>query len=210
MTREAPVRCFARVRPALEREIGDDKRLSRCVAKQPGAPVLHVSTKPGAPIIVEADGTTASSDGDNALRSFELDGAFDEDRSTAEVYEGACRELVASVLGGVNGTILCYGMTGSGKTHTMLGDGGRVEGVVDLAARQLLSPSIAAAAAAGGATSTTTTTTTTTTTSVECSFMQLCVVVLVLVLVFESKPSFFKVLTVAAARRAPASARPSS
>jgi type II secretory ATPase GspE/PulE/Tfp pilus assembly ATPase PilB-like protein len=35
------------------------------------------------------------------------------------VYDGAVRDVVAGVLEGFNGAILCHGHTGSGKTHTM-------------------------------------------------------------------------------------------
>ena len=122
-----PVLCYARIRPALEREIDGDNRLSRCLAKQPGAPILHVATKPGAPVVIEADGTTSSDD----LRTFELDGCFEEGCDTASVHATAAAPLVEGVLDGVNATLLCYGMTGSGKSHTMLGDT-RHDGLVGL------------------------------------------------------------------------------
>ena len=38
-----------------------------------------------------------------------------------EVYESSAQELVSSVVQGYNGTILCYGQTGAGKTFTMTG-----------------------------------------------------------------------------------------
>lgn len=38
-----------------------------------------------------------------------------------EVYEAAAFETVSSVVQGYNGTILCYGQTGAGKTFTMTG-----------------------------------------------------------------------------------------
>jgi hypothetical protein len=41
---------------------------------------------------------------------------------------------------GLNATIMCYGMTGSGKTYTMFGPGhGKELGVVGLLAQKLLS-----------------------------------------------------------------------
>jgi kinesin family member 6/9 len=41
--------------------------------------------------------------------------------SQDEVYETSTQELVTSVVQGYNGTIMCYGQTGAGKTFTMSG-----------------------------------------------------------------------------------------
>lgn len=37
------------------------------------------------------------------------------------MYETSTQELVTSVVQGYNGTIMCYGQTGAGKTFTMSG-----------------------------------------------------------------------------------------
>lgn len=37
------------------------------------------------------------------------------------VYDHACRDIVDSVIDGLNGTVLAYGQTGAGKTYTMSG-----------------------------------------------------------------------------------------
>lgn len=44
-----------------------------------------------------------------------------------DVYATIARPLVAPALSGISGTVFAYGVTSSGKTHTMLG--GYVEGV---------------------------------------------------------------------------------
>ena len=36
-------------------------------------------------------------------------------------YEESAQEIVQSVVEGYNGTVLCYGQTGAGKTYTMTG-----------------------------------------------------------------------------------------
>ena len=38
------------------------------------------------------------------------------------MYEGTIRELALGVARGLNGTVFAYGTTGSGKTHTMVGE----------------------------------------------------------------------------------------
>ena len=41
--------------------------------------------------------------------------------SQDEVYEQSATEIIQSVVEGYNGTIMCYGQTGAGKTYTMTG-----------------------------------------------------------------------------------------
>lgn len=69
---------------------------------------------------------------------FTYDRIFDEDSSTEEVYEGVARDLVQSVVRGMNSTIFAYGQTSSGKTFTMQGGGTEDSpGIVQMAARDL-------------------------------------------------------------------------
>ena len=49
-------------------------------------------------------------------------GAKDSGASTKDIYDAVGKRVVDGSLRGVNGTILAYGQTSSGKTHTMLGD----------------------------------------------------------------------------------------
>ncbi|NXO13361.1 KIF9 protein, partial [Oriolus oriolus] len=52
--------------------------------------------------------------------SFKLDGLL-HNTSQEMVYETVAKDLVAKALQGYNGTIMCYGQTGAGKTYTMTG-----------------------------------------------------------------------------------------
>ncbi|XP_064496161.1 kinesin-like protein KIF9 isoform X2 [Pseudopipra pipra] len=52
--------------------------------------------------------------------SFRMDGLL-HNTSQDKVYETVARDLVAAALRGYNGTIMCYGQTGAGKTYTMTG-----------------------------------------------------------------------------------------
>uniref|UniRef100_A0A8U7MF09 Kinesin-like protein n=1 Tax=Corvus moneduloides TaxID=1196302 RepID=A0A8U7MF09_CORMO len=52
--------------------------------------------------------------------SFKLDGLL-HNTSQKMVYETVAKDLVAKALQGYNGTIMCYGQTGAGKTYTMTG-----------------------------------------------------------------------------------------
>ncbi|KAL1528163.1 hypothetical protein AB1Y20_009524 [Prymnesium parvum] len=54
-------------------------------------------------------------------REFSLDCVLGRRASQAQTYEAVARGLVDDVLNGFNGTILAYGQTGTGKTHTIYG-----------------------------------------------------------------------------------------
>lgn len=53
---------------------------------------------------------------------YNYDYVFDMSSTQQKVYDIAVTPIVTSVLNGYNGTILAYGQTSSGKTHTMLGE----------------------------------------------------------------------------------------
>ena len=54
--------------------------------------------------------------------AFAFDRVFDAYAAQADVYEHSVAPLVADVLRGVDATCCAYGATGSGKTHTMVGE----------------------------------------------------------------------------------------
>uniref|UniRef100_A0A8C2NVA3 Kinesin-like protein n=1 Tax=Capra hircus TaxID=9925 RepID=A0A8C2NVA3_CAPHI len=52
---------------------------------------------------------------------FVFDAVFDETSTQLEVFEHTTKPILHSFLNGYNCTVLAYGATGAGKTHTMLG-----------------------------------------------------------------------------------------
>jgi hypothetical protein len=111
----------------------------------------------GEPVCLERDAAThnavslATADG---RKSYAFDAVLDAGASQADVYASTTAPLVAQVLGGTNGTLVCYGRTGSGKTHTTLGDaatGGAQPGLVHMAAAQLFDAARTGAAATAAA-----------------------------------------------------------
>ena len=52
-------------------------------------------------------------------RSFTFDRVYGIDSKQEDIFEGCTKDLVLSVFGGYNATVLAYGQTGSGKTFTM-------------------------------------------------------------------------------------------
>ncbi|XP_021849955.1 kinesin-like protein KIN-7D, mitochondrial [Spinacia oleracea] len=85
-------------------------------------------------------------DGDKTVRSeyspatcaYAFDKVFGPNATTEEVYDIAARPVVKSSMDGVNGTVFAYGVTSSGKTHTMHGDQS-CPGIIPLAIKDVFS-----------------------------------------------------------------------
>ncbi|KAJ2809246.1 hypothetical protein H4R20_000241 [Coemansia guatemalensis] len=72
----------------------------------------------------------------SAARTFNVDYAFGADATQRGVYEASVAPLLARFVEGYNVTVLAYGQTSSGKTHTMGTDGGEA-GIVPRALQWL-------------------------------------------------------------------------
>ena len=57
---------------------------------------------------------------DRTVLDFTFDRVFTASTSQADVYESV-KHVVRAICDGYNGTLLAYGQTSSGKTHTMMG-----------------------------------------------------------------------------------------
>lgn len=55
-------------------------------------------------------------------KKFTFDRAFGPESKQAEVYLAVVAPLIEEVLAGYNCTVFAYGQTGTGKTHTMVGE----------------------------------------------------------------------------------------
>jgi len=65
---------------------------------------------------------------------FSFDQVYGTDSNTMEVYDGSTKNIVTSVVKGLNATIFAYGQTSSGKTFTMAGaNNGQTPGIIHLA-----------------------------------------------------------------------------
>ncbi|XP_072509550.1 kinesin-like protein KIF9 isoform X1 [Notamacropus eugenii] len=71
-------------------------------------------------IHIKKDGRRGTVNNQQTDWSFRLDGVL-HDASQDCVYDTVAKEVVAQALDGYNGTIMCYGQTGAGKTYTMTG-----------------------------------------------------------------------------------------
>ncbi|XP_062101700.1 kinesin-like protein KIN-7C, mitochondrial isoform X2 [Humulus lupulus] len=82
-------------------------------------------------------------DGDNAVRNeynpsitYGFDKVFGPATTTRHVYDIAAQQVVCGAMEGINGTVFAYGVTSSGKTHTMHGEQ-KSPGVIPLAVKDV-------------------------------------------------------------------------
>lgn len=66
--------------------------------------------------------TASASVADNKVNdwAFHVDGIF-HNVSQEEIFDAVAKDVIDQTLDGYNGTVMCYGQTGAGKTHTMTG-----------------------------------------------------------------------------------------
>ncbi|XP_028777544.1 kinesin-like protein KIN-7K, chloroplastic isoform X2 [Neltuma alba] len=85
-----------------------------------------------------ADGETVVRNEYNPSIAYAYDRVFGPTTTTRHVYDVAAQHIVNGAMEGVNGTIFAYGVTSSGKTHTMHGDQ-RSPGIIPLAVKDAFS-----------------------------------------------------------------------
>nr|GEW89620.1 kinesin-like protein KIN-7D, mitochondrial [Tanacetum cinerariifolium] len=85
-----------------------------------------------------ADGDSLVRNEYNPVTAYAFDRVFGPSAVTQEVYEVAGRPVVKSAMEGVLGTVFAYGVTSSGKTHTMHGDH-LSPGIIPLAIKDVFS-----------------------------------------------------------------------
>lgn len=84
-------------------------------------------------------------DGDNMVRNehnpsiaYAFDKVFGPATTTRHVYDVAAQHVVSGAMEGISGTVFAYGVTSSGKTHTMHGEQ-KSPGIIPLAVKDVFS-----------------------------------------------------------------------
>ncbi|KAK9987974.1 hypothetical protein SO802_028213 [Lithocarpus litseifolius] len=85
-----------------------------------------------------ADGDKIVRNQYNPATAYAFDRVFGPHTASQEVYDVAAKPVVKAAMEGVNGTVFAYGVTSSGKTHTMHGDQSS-PGVIPLAIKDVFS-----------------------------------------------------------------------
>lgn len=106
----------------------------RVVARCRPLSVEEATGGKGLALEVRAESHTAMlTSPDRAPKMFELDAVHDGTCPQSRFFDEVGLDIVESVLEGYNGTIITYGQTGAGKSHTMLGPEGccaQLEGLI--------------------------------------------------------------------------------
>ena len=111
MAVDVPVRVFARPRP---RE--DEDAYPECLEAQVDRDEVWIRPQ------TKEQAKMCPTD-----QNFVFDGVLAENQTTQDqVYSRCAEKVVSTVLEGYNGTVMCYGQTGAGKTYTMSGKVGDI------------------------------------------------------------------------------------
>ncbi|MFS7915646.1 putative plus-end-directed kinesin ATPase [Helianthus anomalus] len=101
-------------------------------------PLSPREIRQGEEIAWYADGETTVRNENNPSVAYAYDRVFGPTTTTRHVYDIAAHHVVGGAMEGINGTIFAYGVTSSGKTHTMHGDQ-RSPGIIPLAVKDAFS-----------------------------------------------------------------------
>uniref|UniRef100_A0A0V0IXA3 Putative centromere-associated protein E-like n=1 Tax=Solanum chacoense TaxID=4108 RepID=A0A0V0IXA3_SOLCH len=85
-----------------------------------------------------ADGGKTVRNEYNPATAYAFDRVFGPQTNTQDVYEVAAQPVVKAAMEGIHGTVFAYGVTSSGKTHTMHGDH-NTPGIIPLAIKDVFS-----------------------------------------------------------------------
>ncbi|CAH1436610.1 unnamed protein product [Lactuca virosa] len=95
-------------------------------------PLSPREIRQGEEIAWYADGETIVRNENTPSIAFAYDQVFGPTTTTRHLYDIAAQHVVSGAMEGINGTIFAYGVTSSGKTHTMHGNQ-RSPGIIPLA-----------------------------------------------------------------------------
>ncbi|TPP53013.1 Kinesin motor domain family protein [Leishmania donovani] len=124
------VSVVVRVRPLSTKERAD-ARVHNCIKCLPDCVIIDGSAHARASMHASPAGPASQpTRATTRPYQFSVDQVFNTHASQIEVYEQSCKRIVEGIFHGINGSILAYGATGSGKTHTMFGSTMSAAGIV--------------------------------------------------------------------------------
>ena len=130
---EANVLVCVRVRPPSEKESGRENMVTvmdqNCVVFHPNGQVGYREEGIQKRLV---SGAKRSRE-----QTYKFDTVFGPSATQQEVYNGSAKHVIDACVKGFNATVFAYGATGSGKTHTMMGNETAGPGVMVLSMRDL-------------------------------------------------------------------------
>ena len=115
-----PFKVYVRIRPFLPKELTQLTRKNSASSLSTVTP----SPKPKSVFAIEDNILFLIDPTINSRKDKEyiFDGIFDQEHNNQKVFEDSIKPIIDNVLNGYNSTALAYGVTGTGKTHTIFGD----------------------------------------------------------------------------------------
>ncbi|XP_072969785.1 kinesin-like protein KIN-7E, chloroplastic isoform X1 [Typha angustifolia] len=137
---------LAKVSPVATSNVSPPSSLLPDSAKSKENVTVTVRFRPlSAREINKGDEVAWYADGDNTVRNeynqniaYGFDKVFGPATTTRHVYDIAAQHVVGGAMEGINGTVFAYGVTSSGKTHTMHGEQ-KSPGIIPLAVKDVFS-----------------------------------------------------------------------
>lgn len=124
IAKQQRVNVFVRIKPSLEDE---ESRLCVAVGNNTRAPSQET-------LVLEKQSRHGD---DRCSKEYVFDGVLGQEASQSEVYQAVAQPVVDDVVHGYNGTILAYGQTGAGKTHTLSSIKPECIGIIPRAAQDI-------------------------------------------------------------------------
>ncbi|KNA06343.1 hypothetical protein SOVF_181940 isoform A [Spinacia oleracea] len=140
----SPVSSSARSKPhhqyfhSVSPAVDTDKLKENVTVTVRFRPLSPKEIRQGEEIAWYADGETVVRSEHNPSIAYAYDRVFGPTTTTRHVYDVAAQHVVNGAMEGINGTMFAYGVTSSGKTHTMHGDQ-RSPGIIPLAVKDAFS-----------------------------------------------------------------------
>ncbi|KAL4596209.1 hypothetical protein ACB092_12G148100 [Castanea dentata] len=122
--------------PTLERPIDVNKSKENVTVTVRFRPLSAREINKGDEIAWYADGDYTVRNEYNSSITYGYDRVFGPATTTRHVYDVAAQQVVGGVMQGINGTVFAYGVTSSGKTHTMHGEQ-KSPGIIPLAVKDV-------------------------------------------------------------------------
>lgn len=132
--RSKPLQCFY----AEGLGLGAERSKENVTVTVRFRPLSPREIRQGEEIAWYADGDTIVRNEHNPSIAYAYDRVFGPTTTTRHVYDVAAQHVIGGAMEGINGTIFAYGVTSSGKTHTMHGDQ-RSPGIIPLAVKDAFS-----------------------------------------------------------------------
>ena len=117
-----PFKVYVRIRPFLKREILRLKR-SNSTSLLPGGNISHRQKNLESIFTINKNILYLRSHKNHKKeKKFFFNNIFTEKNNNKDVFDISIKPIINNIINGYNSTALAYGVTGTGKTHTIFGD----------------------------------------------------------------------------------------